>query len=174
LGLLAQRLPVTFDQAGVWDGEYVHLNAAHEIVDRHASRIICRVDDEGEHPRMRQTNVYTWPDGSREIRYFEASLEGDRIIYDNDLIRGWNVDGKHDPAKRTILVGWTRKDAPDIEFYEYINPSADGNRKHRVWQWFRGGDLIRRTLINETRAGRDWRTFDAPEYYVSQPRRLDV
>jgi hypothetical protein len=170
MGLISRNLPITFDQQGVWDGEYVHLDRDHTIVDRHRSRIICRIDDDEERPVMRQTNIYTWADGTREIRYFEATCEGDRVVYDNDLIVGWNVDGKHDPQHRTILVGWTRRDAPDIQFYEYINPSADGERKHRVWQWFSGGDLIRRTLINEVRASRDWRQYDAPEYYRTTAR----
>ena len=45
MGVIAERSPLVADQAGVWEGEYVHLDADHNIIDRHQSKLICRLVD---------------------------------------------------------------------------------------------------------------------------------
>lgn len=170
MGPIATNHPLSYDQKGVWDGEYVYFDANHNIIDRHKSRLICRYDDEGPRPKIRQSNIYTWADGTQEVRYFEGWLGGDRIWFDNDLIRGWTADIKLDPTGRSIMVSWVRKDALDIQFYELINTSPDGERKNRAWQWYRDGHLFQRTLINETRTSRDTAPYDDVKYQKTRPR----
>ena len=90
MGIITETQPLVADQAGVWDGEYVHLDADSREIDRHASRLVCRLEDGPDGvARLSQTNIYTWADGSREIRYFDGTFSGDRVWIRNDLIDGW-------------------------------------------------------------------------------------
>jgi hypothetical protein len=170
MGALSSLMPLVADQAGVWDGEYLHLNAHHQVIDRHASRLVCRLHEDGEKAGLAQSNIYTWPDGTREIRYFETWLKGDRLWVENDLIDGWVGPDNLDLTNRTILVGWVSKLDPELKFYEFITISSDGNFKNRTWHWYRKGVLFQRTLINETRTSRDWKAYDDPGYYAYKAR----
>ena len=168
---IARRFPLLADQAGVWDGEYVHVNAAHEIIDRHRSRLVCRLEDgrDGE-AQLSQTNIYTWGDNQREIRYFVATLRGNQLRVSNELIDGWIGTVDHDATNRMILVGWTRPSEPGFRYYEMITVAEDGNAKNRTWHWYREGRLFQRTIINEERVSRDWQPYDDSSYYAYTPK----
>ncbi|MEJ2534146.1 MAG: DUF3598 domain-containing protein, partial [Gammaproteobacteria bacterium] len=127
MGVMAERLPLLVDQEGVWDGEYVHVDADHQVIDRHRSRLICRVFDgpEGE-AKFVQSNLYDWADGTREIRFFEGVFRDDRVWIRNDLIDGWTADLDLDPTRRSLMVAWVRVGEPDFRFYELITMSEDG------------------------------------------------
>jgi hypothetical protein len=166
LNIIAEKQPIVADQEGVWDGEYVHLDENHNIIDRHQSRLVCRLNDgpDGE-ARLSQTNIYTWDDGQREVRYFEGVYRDDRLWIHNDLIDGWTSAVNLDATNRTIMVAWTRTSDPDFRFYELITVAEDGNAKNRTWHWYRGRRLFQRTVINESRVARDWKPYDDPDYY---------
>ncbi|MEM7704081.1 MAG: DUF3598 domain-containing protein [Pseudomonadota bacterium] len=169
--IIAEKQALVADQAGVWDGEYVHLDASHEVIDRHRSRLICRLEDGADGVAMlKQTNIYTWADQQQEVRYFEGVFRKDRVWIQNDLIDGWTSAISQDQTQRTIMVGWVRVAEPDFRFYELITLSEDANEKSRTWHWYRHGRLFQRTLINETRTARDWRPFDDPGFFVSRPK----
>lgn len=171
MGIIAAKLPLVADQAGVWDGEYVHLNEHHEIIDRHRSRLICRLDDGADgKAKLSQTNIYTWADGTQEIRFFEGVFRGDRLWIKNALIDGWTAAMELDPTGRTIMVGWTRAHEPDLRYYEMITVAEDNEAKNRTWHWYRKGRLFQRTIINETQVSRQWHQFDDPSYLVNSPR----
>lgn len=169
---IRERMPLVADQAGVWDGEYVHLDADGREIDRHASRLVCRLFDgpDGE-ARLTQSNIYTWADGTREVRYFEAVFRDDRLWLTNDLINGWTASSPLDPTDRTIMVGWTRPQEPDFRYYEMITVAEDGEAKNRTWHWYRHGRLFQRTIISETRTTRDWTAYDDPSLLTYQARR---
>lgn len=171
MDIIRQRQPIVADQAGVWDGEYVHLDADHRIIDRHQSRLVCRLADGPDGAaRLTQTNIYSWADGTREIRYFEGVFRGDRVWISNQLIDGWTGAVAMDPTNRTIMVGWARTNEPGFRYYEMITVAEDGNAKNRTWHWYRNGRLFQRTLIDEVRVTRDWQAYDDPAYYGSEPR----
>ena len=171
MGIIAETQPLVADQAGVWDGEYVHLDADSREIDRHASRLVCRLEDGPDGVAcLSQTNISTWADGTREIRYFDGTFSGDRVWIRNDLIDGWTGEAAMDPTARTILVGWTRPTEPGFRYYEMITVAEDGEAKNRCWHWYRHGRLFQRTVINERRISRDWRAHDDPAYYAFTPR----
>lgn len=171
MGIIASMMPLVASQAGVWDGEYVHLDADHKEIDRHRSRLVCRLHDgEDGEARLAQTNIYDWADGTREIRYFDAVFRGDRLWIDNVNINGWTAAVSLDQTDRTIMVGWTRAGEPDFRYYEMITVAEDGNAKNRTWHWFRKGRLFQRTIINEARTSNDWEAHDDPSYYAFRPR----
>jgi hypothetical protein len=171
MGVITKTMPLVADQAGVWDGEYVHLDANHTIIDRHKSRLVCRLhEDDPSAAKLAQSNIYTWADGTQEIRYFETLFKDDRLWVENDLIKGWVGPDNLDLTKRTILVGWVSKLDPTLSFYEFITVAADGNAKNRTWHWYRDGQLFQRTVINEKRTTRDWQAHDQPNYYTYKAR----
>lgn len=165
--IITQTQALLAAQAGVWDGEYVHLDENHRIIDRHQSRLVCRLFDgpDGD-AKLCQTNIYTWDDGQQEIRYFEGVFRGDRIWIQNDLIDGWTSEVELDATRRTIMVGWTRPSEPGFRYYEMITVAEDGKAKNRTWHWYRQGRLFQRTLINEERVAKDWRQYDDPGFYA--------
>lgn len=171
MGLIAAALPLIADMQGVWEGQYVHFDAAHREFDRHHSQLLVRLDDETEaRAAIKQTNIYTWPCGEQEIRYFEGDFRDDRIWFNNDLIDGWTSTIDLDPTGRTIMVGWTRPAEPGFRYYEIITVSEDGESRNRTWHWYRNDRLFQRTLINELRVARNWRDYDREDYYQTQPR----
>jgi hypothetical protein len=171
MGVIARTMPIVAAQAGVWEGEYVHLDADHNVIDRHRSRLVCRLfDGEEGAARLVQTNIYDWADGTREIRYFEGIYRGDRIWIDNVNIHGWTAAVSLDETGRTIMVGWVRADEPDFRYYEMITVAEDGDAKNRTWHWYSQGRLFQRTVINETRVSYDWAAHDDPSFYAYRPR----
>jgi hypothetical protein len=166
-------MPTLAQQVGVWAGEYVHFDVEHREIDRHRSKLIARlIKGPDGNERFVQSNIYDWADGSREIRFFEGDLKGDRIVISNVNINGWVAPLAMDETARTIMVLWTRAGEPDFRFYEMITTSEDGLAKNRTWHWYRKGRLFQRTLINEVLVTRDWQAHDDPGYYGFSPRAM--
>lgn len=171
MAMIEARMPVVAAQAGIWAGEYVHFDADHREIDRHASRLVCRLFDGPDGAaRLTQTNIYDWADGSREIRYFDGTLHGDRILIRNETIDGWVAPLREDATGRTIMVAWVSMIDPSLRYYEMITLAQDMRHKNRVWHWYRDGALFQRTLINERKISDDWREDDDPSYYGYSPR----
>ena len=171
MGVISDTMPLMAAQNGVWDGEYVHLDADHKVIDRHRSRLLCRVYDGGpDEARLVQSNLYDWADGNSEVRYFEGRYRDGRLWISNELIDGWTGEIELDETRRSLMVAWVRTAEPDFRFYELITMSEDGLAKNRTWHWYRKGRLFQRTLINETLTTRDWTAHDRPEYHQYRPR----
>ncbi len=171
MGIIAKNMPLVAQQAGVWEGEYVHVDANHQEIDRHQSRLICRLhDSEDDGAILNQSNIYTWADGTREIRFFEGVYKNDRLHIKNDLIDGWTASIDLDETNSTIMVQWVRPGETGFRYYEIITLSEDGQQKNRTWHWYRNNQLFQRTLINENRISDDWQAHDSEEYLHYQPR----
>lgn len=145
MGLRAE-MPLLARHEGEWEGEYLHLDRDGKLLDRHRVEMTCRiVGDAAYH----QTNRYTWDDGRTEVHEFPGTyLGGGRCGFDTDRLKGkfWEVDDS------TIYLTWQYKGQP-LRLYELIVLSADGKARSRVWQWIEDGVCVRRTLIDERRAG---------------------
>jgi hypothetical protein len=174
MGVITENFPLLASQQGMWDGTYVHLDPDHREIDRHQSRLVCRLFDgpDGE-ARLAQTNIYTWADGTTEIRYFDGVFRQDRLWISNELIDGWTGEISLDPTRRTMMVGWVRQGAPDFRFYELITVSEDGRQKNRTWHWYRNGALFQRTLINEVKSSDNWQDVDHPDLYKTRARGMN-
>ena len=57
----------------------------------------------------------------------------------------WEVDDQ------TVLLTWHYKDDPGNYLYEMIQLSPCGNHRARTWHWFEHGEIVKRTIIKETR-----------------------
>jgi hypothetical protein len=149
-------MPLLARHEGVWEGTYRTYDAAGNKIDEHASRLVCRFPESGPYP-YHQTNHYRWADGRTEVREFPAKLMDGRIVWDNELIKGWAADVPLDENNRTTMLYWVRKGDPDMYLYEMIHLSDCGKFRSRVWQWIKDGKILQRTLIDETRTWYDWR-----------------
>ena len=126
-------------------GEYIHVNATGEIIDRHDSHLSCLFPEDGSHDYY-QTNTYTWADGRREQFSFPAEYRDGRIWFNTERIIGsaWEIDSM------TIVLHWSRKDIEGAALYEMIQLSECGQHRSRTWHWLQNGALFQRTLIKET------------------------
>ncbi len=143
---IREDMPVLASHEGNWTGEYVHVDPAGNVVDRHRADLSCTFPNEGDWPYF-QTNTYTWEDGRQEIIKVPASFHDKAIWFDTDRIdgRAWEVDDK------TVILTWVYKNEPGNYLYEMIQIDATKQHRARTWHWFEGGELVRRTLIKEHR-----------------------
>lgn len=159
---LRASLPFLARNEGVWEGYYRYYDAAGSKIDEHRSRLICRIIDDHDY---HQTNVYRWAGGKKETRDFPAEIQGERLVFTNE-ITGWAQAVDLDEHGRTMMLHWTRNGEPDLYLYEMIQLSDDGEARARVWQWFKKDRLLQRTLIDERRVSTDWAAYENldPEY----------
>lgn len=150
------HMPNLARHEGVWDGHYRYYDIDGNKTDEHRSRLICRITGDDKVP-YHQTNQYSWADGRTEVRDFPTTYSFGRVIFDNELIYGWCTEIPEDDFHRTLMLHWTRKGEGDVELYEMIQLSDDGNHRHRTWQWYKGGRLVQRTLIDEHRVSHNWK-----------------
>ena len=158
LPTLKEQMPLLARHEGVWEGVYRYYDDAGNKIDEHKSQLVCRFPDAGPCP-YQQTNFYTWADGRTETREFPGHLRNGRLEWDNELIKGWAADIALDHNARTTMLYWVRKDDPEMYLYEMIHLSDCGNFRSRIWQWIKGGKILRRTLIDETCISHDLRNL---------------
>ena len=162
-----RRMPQLMASEGVWEGWYRYYDAeTGKLIDQHRSRLICRIMGEDSEFPYYQTNQYFWEDGKTDIREFPAWYHDGRIWWDNDLITGWAAPMQPDDFGRTTCLNWKRRGEESLYLYEMIQHAENGIDRARVWQWFRDDKCFQRTLIDEKRVSRDWKSWinnEAPQ-----------
>jgi len=153
---IRKNFPLLARHEGVWEGYYRYYDVAGEKVDEHRSRLLCRIPEPNTY---HQTNLYRWADGKTETRDFPSRVEGEKLIFYTE-ITGWAAAVSLDEFNRTMMLHWTRNEEPGMYLYEMIQINDADDRRSRVWQWFRDGALIQRTLIDEQRKSNDWRSLE--------------
>ena len=144
---MAALFPATRAHEGIWEGTYHHLNEAGEIVDVHASRVICEFPSDAGQVFYRQHIEFSWDDGRIRRDRFDGIVDGTCLRYDTPTFSGrsWETEDG------LLLLNLQRKDEPGAMFYEIIAMGATGEHRARTWHWFRDGKLYRRTLCDERR-----------------------
>ena len=163
LSEIKRGLPLLSKHEGVWDGWYRHYDPNGNKIDEHRSRLVCRFPDDGE-PPYHQTNYYSWADGKTEVRDFPATYRDNRMWFDNELITGWAAEVGLDEFNRSVMLYWKRKGDDDLYLYEMIQMSDCGKYRHRVWHWYRAGQIVSRTLIDEERVSHNWRQIEGQTF----------
>lgn len=148
--------PLLARNEGVWEGYYRYYNIDGEKIDEHKSRLLCRIPDDNSY---HQTNLYRWVDGKTETRDFPTRIEGSKLVFYTE-IEGWAAAVDLDENNRTMMLHWVRKNEPGLYLYEMIQVNDEDTKRARVWQWFKDGGLIQRTIIDEIRVSTDWRSYD--------------
>ncbi len=143
---IREDMPLLARNEGEWLGEYIYVDNDGNVTDRHQSHLTCRFPTNGEYPYV-QTNHYTWADGRAETFDFPATYHDKQVWFDTPRLLGhaWEVDD------RTIVLTWHYKANPKDQLYEMIQLSPDGQHRARTWHWFENGEIVKRTIIKETR-----------------------
>jgi len=152
---LRETFPLLARHEGIWEGWYRHIDVNGIEIDAHRARLVCRLP-KNDPSLYHQTNHYAWEDGRTEVRDFKGHAEGNKMVFDEQLIIGWATEVSEDDSGRTMMLHWTRNDDPNTYLYEMIQISDCGQFRTRVWQWLRRGKAIKRTLIDETRVSDSW------------------
>ena len=130
---------------GAWEGTYTRIDREGRVLDRHASRLECRIEGD----RYFQTNRYTWPDGRSEVKQFEGTFVADgRLAFDTARLKGLAQDADG----RAITLHWTYAHEPENEYYEIIT-LVDDTHRARTWQHFERGEFVKLTVIDERKVG---------------------
>ncbi len=153
---LREKMPLLARHEGVWDGVYRYFDKDGNKIDEHKSRVLCRMIGADDY---HQTNYYFWADGRKDNRDFPAIVKQDRLVFYTE-ITGWAAEVPLDENSRTIMLHWTRNNEPGLYLYEMIQISDCGQYRARVWQWFREGQLLKRTLVDEQRVSKDWQGYE--------------
>ena len=153
---LREKMPLLARHEGVWDGVYRYFDKDGKKIDEHKSRVLCRMIGADDY---HQTNYYFWADGRKDNRDFPAIVKQDRLVFYTE-ITGWAAEVPLDENSRTIMLHWTRNNEPGLYLYEMIQISDCGQYRARVWQWFREGQLLKRTLVDEQRVSKDWQGYE--------------
>lgn len=147
---LRSSMPTLARHEGTWEGHYRYFDASGALIDQHASRLICRLPDDGPYP-YHQTNIYRWADGRSETRDFPATWRDGKLHWAGDGATGWAIEVGEDPHARTLMLYWAPQDRPGSYVYELIQISDCGRFRSRMWQWIEDGRVKLRTLIDEQR-----------------------
>lgn len=143
-------MPALAAHEGLWDGVYRHVDRDFTLVEQHRMRTRCEFPDDGEFAYI-QHNHASHDDGREERRTFGGTLLDGRIWWDTDRFSGWGWETDHG----LLMLRLDRKDQANAYFTEMIEIAPDGNSRMRVWQWWKGGQPVRRTLCDEWRVSRD-------------------
>lgn len=143
---IREEMPLLARHAGEWQGEYIYLDNAGNVLDRHDSHLTSTFPTDGSSD-YHQTNRYTWADGRTEEIQFPGTYRDCRVYFDTARLKGhtWEVDDK------TIILTWVYKNEPENYLYEMIQLSPCGNHRARTWHWFKNGEIFKRTIIKEQR-----------------------
>lgn len=139
-------MPILRDHLGLWEGEYIHLDARGVMIDRHASHLNCWVPTDGSSDIV-QVNTYTWADGRSEAFTFEGKVSKGICYFDTERIIGEmsQIDDL------SIVLTWRYQSNPNGYLYELIQLSKDKQAKFRTWHWMEQDRLVKRTIITERR-----------------------
>ena len=108
--------------------------------------MICEFPENGEFAYI-QHNLFIWPDGKEQRYTLPGRLQDDKLWWDTPTFSGcaWQTDFD------IILLNLTRKDEVGANFFEMITLGETGKHRARTWQWFREGQLYKRTLCTESK-----------------------
>lgn len=148
----ARDFPALSRQFGTWRGTFRRYDAKGKLTAEFPSDISASLDFSGPAPVYRQTNSYTLPDGTAQVIRSEGLIANGRLVFDNPVVSGWAADVSDRPDELNSLIFLTYKDGSGITASEIVTLSADGKHRSRATQYLKDGRIVRRTLIDETKA----------------------
>ncbi|MHA7819602.1 MAG: DUF3598 family protein [Erythrobacter sp.] len=137
---------------GEWVGTFRRFDAEGNLQAELPSRIIVRFPQDDERGQYHQTNILTLPSGDEQRIDSFGRWDGNVLRFTNERLEGSYFLLPEDPTGRSSVLLMRFTDGSGLEISEIITLSIDGTRRHRVAQFFRNGELIRRTLVDEVRA----------------------
>lgn len=142
-------LALLAEHAGIWEGEYTHIDPADRAVQQRL-RFRIRVECPAGGVDYRQTSHYWFEDGTEQELVYEGRMQGSRLVLVDGRLNGaiWRIE------ERTLYMRFAFTGTTD-EVCEMIQLSRDGAHRARTWHWFRDEVPWRITLVREQRVSRD-------------------
>lgn len=135
--------------AGTWTGLFRRYDASGALTDTVPSEV--QISFDGEARGYRQINILR-PAGKPEERIESSGTwDGDRLRFGNERVSGWFGPLPGDTSGLVSVLQITTKGKSPVDMSELITVSPDGCRRMRTAQYVRDGQIVRRTLIDETR-----------------------
>jgi hypothetical protein len=155
--MVKAQLPVLARQEGVWEGMFRRLDPNGTKTAEFKTRIVTRLYGDERMPKIyHQTNTYFLPDGKVQVIETPGEFRGGRLLFENDRVKGWSTDDKTDPLGRTAFLYMESLTDLGQYVYEMINLSDDGLHRTRMTQFLKAGQVLSRTLIDETKVSDEW------------------
>jgi hypothetical protein len=155
------KLPEVARQQGVWRGMFRRYDADGKLTSEFPSEIIARVVNRDGKQVYHQTNTYRPSNAPQQVIQSFGEIRDGRIWFSNERLEGWSADIAGDPSGRGSVIVMNYKDGSGTYVYEIVTRSDDGRRRSRATQYFKGGKLERRTLIDEEKITDDWAAYEA-------------
>lgn len=127
---------------GVWDGVYLHLSPDGEVTERYDSRQELRLEGDDWYERI----VYHAGTPAETVNDFRGRLDPAGQL---DLGMAGFTGRAVLLDRRTLFFTGEWEDT-GIRVNELVTLAGE-NRKLRLWQRFRGDDLVGASIIRETR-----------------------
>ena len=149
---LRRRIPLTAKMEGVWEGIFRRVDPLGEIIETLPSRISVRLLPDGEEYDYHQINLLNpgAPDEQRIESY--GKWDVDRLRFFNQRLEGWAKAVAADEAGQTSVFLMEFKDGSGLTVSEVVSfRPGDPDVRMRATQYMRDGQIVRRTLIDETK-----------------------
>lgn len=148
----ALRSTMVEQMEGEWVGTFRRFGPDGLLQSELPSRIIVRFPANDARGEYHQTNILTLETGEEQRVDSFGRWDDNVLRFTNERLEGSYFLLPEDPTGRTSVLLMRFTDGSGLEISEIITLSADGQQRHRVAQFFRNGDLLRRTLVDEARA----------------------
>lgn len=148
----ASRTRLEKQQAGTWTGTFRRYDADGALIEAVPSEVRIAFGRDASGNDYRQTNILRRPGAAEERIDSVGTWDGDRLRFSNPRIDGWFGPLEGDTTGLVNVLQMTFKGAQPMAMSELITVSPDGKRRMRVAQYVSNGRIVRRTLIDETRA----------------------
>jgi Domain of unknown function (DUF3598) len=149
----AERAVMVAQMQGIWNGTFRRYAPDGSLVETLPSKIEVRFPRGADHD-YHQTNVLTLADGKEQRLETFGRWDGRVLRYSSARIDGSFARAAEDPTGLSSVLFMQFKDGSGMTVSEIVTVSPDGTRRMRAAQYIANGKLLRRTLIDETRAAR--------------------
>lgn len=147
---LAKRLSYASDD-GVWEGTFRRIDANGEVIEVRPSRIEYRFLEDGEPFDFAQVNILDPGQPTEERIESRGKWDVDRLRFSNQRLNGYAIELPTGTRDRHSVFMMEFTDGSGLTVSEIITVSpGDPDRRMRATQYIRNGEIIRRTLIEET------------------------
>jgi hypothetical protein len=137
---------------GVWKGVFRRYDADGVLAETLPSEVHIRFPTDNPDTHYHQTNLLTLANGTVQKIDSFGRWDGKMLRFANARVDGWYMPLAEDASGLNSVLFMAFKDGSGLTVSEIVTLSPDGTRRFRAAQYLAGGKVVRRTLIDETRA----------------------
>jgi hypothetical protein len=148
-----QPIPAAMAQMeGVWKGVFRRYDADGVLAETLPSQVHIRFPKDRPGVDYHQINMLMLANGTVQTIESLGRWDGRVLRFANARVDGWYMPLADDASGLNSVLFMAFKDGSGLTVSEIVTLSPDGTRRFRAAQYLAGGKVVRRTLIDETRA----------------------